>query len=359
MKRDIGIDLIRGVAMLTIAINHAYFFAVSGGYTGPRIPTPTVFGLSSSAELFVGLSGYMVGMIYARREQYGLKLAKRAGKLYILNAWILVILSLFVLVVPDNLVSATRLDPYMEDPRSAVFDFLTLQDAPNLLDVLQLYVIFMITAIPATWLLRKSVAIFFVSSAFIYCIAQMMLFNGYDIGPNSFWLPAWQFLFFGCMAAGYKTLHVRIFAWIDRNLKFIVVPFGLLVLTYVYMKLGPVLGYEHYAPKKGELNIVRIMHSLTLACFYAFMIALTRRWHQTMPLQSVALIGRQTLNCFLVSIVFTYYGVIFIAQPIGGVAGYLLMTLVVLLSVYLCALWSERQKRHQPQTVLSAKTSKP
>jgi hypothetical protein len=26
LKRDIGIDLIRGVALVTIAINHAYFF---------------------------------------------------------------------------------------------------------------------------------------------------------------------------------------------------------------------------------------------------------------------------------------------------------------------------------------------
>lgn len=358
MKRDIGIDLIRGVAMLTIAINHAYFFAVSAGYTGPRIPTPTVFGLSSTAELFVGLSGYMVGMIYARREQYSLKLAKRAGKLYILNAAILIALVVFVLIVPDELVSATRLDPYLDNPGAAVFGFLTLQDAPNLLDVLQLYVIFMITAIPATWLLRKSVAIFFASTALIYCIAQAMLFNGYDIGPNPFWLPAWQFLFFGGMAAGFRTLHVPIFSWIDRNLKFIVVPFGLLVLTYAYMKLGPVLGYQHYAPRKGELSIVRILHSLTLASFYAFMIALTRRWHQTRPWQSVALIGRQTLNCFLASIVFTYYGVIFIAQPIGGIAGYLLMTLVVLLSVYLCALWSERHKQAQPQTVSRANASK-
>lgn len=357
MKRDIGIDLIRGVAMLTIAINHAYFFAVSGGYTGPRIPTPTVFGFSSAAELFVGLSGYMVGMIYARREQYGFKLAKRAGKLYVLNAGILIVLSAFVLMVPDELVSATRLDPYLDNPGAAVVGFLTLQYAPNLLDVLQLYVILMVTAIPATWLLRKSVAIFFALTAFVYCIAQAMLFNGYDIGNNPLWLPAWQFLFFGCMAAGFKTLHVPVFAWIDRNLKLIVAPFGLLVLTYAYMKLGPVLGYEHYAPKKGELSIVRILHALTLTCFYAFMIALTRRWHETKPWQSVALIGRQTLNCFLASIIFTYYGVIFIAQPIGGIAGYLSMTLVVLVSVYLCAFWSERHKRNETRTLARAHIS--
>ncbi|MBB4952213.1 hypothetical protein H4S14_000255 [Agrobacterium vitis] len=347
MKRDIGIDLIRGVAMITIAINHAYFFAVSGGYQGPRIPTPTVFGLSSAAELFVGLSGYMVGMVYARREQYGPKLAQRAGKLYILNAVMLAALSLFVLVVPANLVSATRLEPYMNDPGSAVINFLTLQHAPNLLDVLQLYIIFMITAIPATWLLRKSLLIFITSTALIYCIAQIALFSGHDIGANPFWLPAWQFLFFGSMAAGFKTLHVPIFAWIDKNTRLIVVPFALLALTYAYIKLGPVLGYQHYAPKKGELSIVRILHAVTLVAFYAFMIALTRRWHQTKPLQSVALIGRQTLNGFLASIVFTYYGVLFIAQPIGGIPGYLLMTTMVLASVYVCAAWSERRKNQE------------
>jgi hypothetical protein len=358
VKRDIGIDLIRGVAMVTIAINHAYFFAVSGGYQGPRIPTPTVYGLSSAAELFVGLSGYMVGMVYARREQYGPTLARRAGKLYVLNALALAALSFFLLMVPASLVTETRLEPYLHHPVSAVINFLTLRHAPNLLDVLQLYIIFMITAIPATWLLRKSLFIFLTISALIYCVAQIMLFSGHDIGKNPFWLPAWQFLFFGAMAAGFKTLHVPIFAWIDKNPKIIAVPFALLVMTYGYIKLGSVFNYEHYAPKKGELSIVRILHALTLLSFYAFLIALTRRWHQTMPLQFLATIGRQTLNGFLASIVFTYYGLIFIARPIGGVPGYVLMTLVVLIGVYACAAWSERGKSRNVGSVANAGYSK-
>jgi hypothetical protein len=296
----------------------------------------------------------MVGLIYARREQYGSRLAKRAGKLYVLNACVLVALSIFVLIVPDELVSATRIEPYMDAPGPAVFNFLTLRHAPNLLDVLQLYIIFMITAIPATWLLRKSLVMFVSATALVYCISQIILFNGHEIGEKSFWLPAWQLLFFGGMAAGFKTLHIPIFAWIDRNLKFIVVPFALLVLTYAYMKLGPVLGYAYDAPRKGELNIVRILHALTLTSFYIFLIALTRRWHQTRPWQSVALIGRQTLNGFLASILFTYYGVVFIAQPVGGIAGYLLMTLMVLMGVYSCAALSERRKSRVAEQRLSA-----
>ena len=64
MARDSRIDTIRGFAMVTIIINHFSFLSAELGMTGPQIPTTTTFSVSSAAEIFVALSGYMVGMVY-------------------------------------------------------------------------------------------------------------------------------------------------------------------------------------------------------------------------------------------------------------------------------------------------------
>ena len=82
--RDVRLDLLRGVALLVVFINHI---------PGNRISalTPSRCGLSDMAEVFVFLSGYVCGLSYGRVLQTDgfwacqKKACGRALQLYLAN----------------------------------------------------------------------------------------------------------------------------------------------------------------------------------------------------------------------------------------------------------------------------------
>ena len=99
-ERDTAIDILRGLALITITINHITGFTDRMGMVGMQFPTLTLWGFSSAAEVFFVLSGYLVGAVYfAKVKQPTLagftgKVWRRTGKLYVYN------LALFVALIP-------------------------------------------------------------------------------------------------------------------------------------------------------------------------------------------------------------------------------------------------------------------
>src|SRR3954471_15564328 len=89
--RDTKIDVLRGLAIFTITLNHFTWLASDLGLEARAFPTLTQFGFSSSAEIFFLLSGYLVGQVYTGiYRKYGLarmvgKCLDRAYKLYVYN----------------------------------------------------------------------------------------------------------------------------------------------------------------------------------------------------------------------------------------------------------------------------------
>lgn len=66
-SRDLAIDAVRGIALITITMNHLTGTVVNMGMDGFKYPTPTERGISSAAEVFFLLSGYLVGAVYLSR----------------------------------------------------------------------------------------------------------------------------------------------------------------------------------------------------------------------------------------------------------------------------------------------------
>lgn len=56
-SREPRIDIMRGLALVVITLNHTALALYSIGLEGPQIPTPSRYGYSSSALQFVALSG--------------------------------------------------------------------------------------------------------------------------------------------------------------------------------------------------------------------------------------------------------------------------------------------------------------
>lgn len=140
-------DALRGLMLVLMTLTHLP--------TRLSNPTSQPFGFVSAAEGFVLLSAFMAGMVYTTREhrEGGERMARafwqRAVKIYLAQAALLVFL--FTIVA---LIAAFTHQPavqnlmgfYLENPRTAIVNALLLIYNPPLLDILPMYVLFMLAS---------------------------------------------------------------------------------------------------------------------------------------------------------------------------------------------------------------------
>jgi hypothetical protein len=145
--RDWEIDSLRGLMLVLMTVTHLPTRFAS--------PFGQPFGFVSAAEGFVLLSGFMAGRVYMRRHQrHGetemrAAFLKRVAKIYV---WQIVLL--FFLFTIVALIGSIRgeesilnlLSYYWEDPFRAFVNGLFLLYNPPLLDILPMYILFMLTS---------------------------------------------------------------------------------------------------------------------------------------------------------------------------------------------------------------------
>ena len=141
------IDALRGLMLVLMTLTHLPTRVAS--------PAGQPFGFVSAAEGFVLLSGFMAGMVYARREQRegeaSMRSAffQRVGKIYLCQAALLVFLFSFVallaLVAQHDAIS-NLLSFYRQHPMAALAGGLLLIYKPPLLDILPMYILFMLAS---------------------------------------------------------------------------------------------------------------------------------------------------------------------------------------------------------------------
>lgn len=180
-------------------------------------PLGQPFGFVSAAEGFVMLSAYVAGMVYTQRqlrhgdEAMGLAFLKRALKIYVCQAALLIFLLTVIALVGvlaeqpaiTNLVSF-----FLARPVTALFSGLLLVYNPPLLDILPMYIVFMLAS-PLVLLFgrRHGWSGMLVASGLLWLASQFGLSQaGYDTvvrltgmpvpfrETGSFEMFAWQFL---------------------------------------------------------------------------------------------------------------------------------------------------------------------
>jgi hypothetical protein len=224
-SRDERLDLIRGLAIVFVVVNDVHLPSLF------QLVSQETLGPVSAAELFVALSGAVLGMVYRRRlQKIDLVSAtgalwRRAGKLY--RTSLLLVLTIFtVTLLPgvDGRVITTFVDqstgrvyglyPNIERlldypvPGYVLRDLLLLRLGPYQFNIMGLYVVLLLVSpLLVAALRRRLVLVVLLVSWALYAVntvAGLSVFHASFEHP--FPLLTWQLLFVHGMAAGwYRT----------------------------------------------------------------------------------------------------------------------------------------------------------
>ncbi len=217
--RDRRIDFMRGLALLLMIVTHVEIISCFNLFTSER------FGFTTGAEIFVILSGFVLGQTKRRQLQHqdmvtvSYSLLRRAATLYVVNLVIIVSILVLSQLPWLNTFEVTHfvqrhdeipyaLYPIAAQAREAWFNqILFLQIGPQQTQILGLYFYLLLATPLVVWLLhRRHTGALFVISLEIYIAYQLHPVNltGAQF-EYAFPLLAWQFIYIlGMMCGWYK-----------------------------------------------------------------------------------------------------------------------------------------------------------
>jgi len=321
VDRDLRLDLFRGAGLWMIFVDHIPDFA---------FPFLTLrnYGFSDAAEMFVFISGYLVGFIHAPIVTGGHFLAslkrlwKRAGQLYVAH------ILLFLLFTAQVARTARRFDNPMYQNEFNVFSFLrepdilighaiTLRYRPVNLDILPLYIVLVLASPLIVWCLVRRPNVTMLASLILYVAARWFEWNLPSFPAGKFWYfnPfCWQLLFvFGAWCGAGQIAKVSRIVWSRAGLTlaatWLLFAF-FVVMTWqspsLYALVPRWMANAMYPIDKTDLDMLRLTHFLALALVASFLIkrdwkALNSAW-----LRPLILCGRHSLAIFCYSILLSF-----------------------------------------------------
>jgi len=238
--RDLRIDWLRGLAMTCVIIDHSKRSSLLSWFSYQR------FWVVTAAEVFVVLSGLVLGMVYGPRLArdgwivVATRLGRRAALLY--AAFVGVTLSLLLLALAGvDVTSVSSWDPtavmWFMDPRSMTAenwrDLALLRYGPWAFEIVGLYVWLVLAAVPCLIALHKvgwkpllavSWAIYF----WYRVVPQPLTSAEFE---SVFPILAWQLLFVHGITIGYHREQIAHF--VKHRLRLF--PAAIAVASVVFM----------------------------------------------------------------------------------------------------------------------------
>ncbi|MDU6224018.1 MAG: OpgC domain-containing protein [Enterobacter asburiae] len=224
--RDLRIDFMRGIALVMMVVAHTEVMSVFNIFSWER------FGLTTGAEGFVILSGFMLGMLNRARLQkvvlltvsWGLYL--RAWKIYRVNIIIIVSFILLAYIPHINLFEVTHFTDRFSDESWSLYPvtpqiketwfniILYLQIGPHQTQILGLYIFLLLLSPLFLGMLQKGKVWWLLgASLLVYGLWQRWPLR---LTPSEFEfafpLLAWQFIFVLGMASGWYKAELLSFA---------------------------------------------------------------------------------------------------------------------------------------------------
>jgi hypothetical protein len=356
-SRDLRIDWLRGLAMTCVIVDHSRLSSLLSWFSYERFWTVT------AAEVFVVLSGAVLGMVYGPKLNQGhwatvaRKLGRRALTLYV--AFLAVTVSVVVLGLTGiNVESLTtwddRVNGFIEflNPQTlnaaAWRDILLMRAAPWPFQIVGLYVWLVAAAVPCLLALR------FAGWRPLLAVSWI-LYLWYRITPHAvtagqfettFPLLVWQLLFVHGLVMGYHrdavgTLVARLPRLVPliagaASVAFIVFAFcnpwtegpGLLHWNLVSPERFAALYSDYFT--LSDLGIGRLLNlAISLPIGYA---ALSALWRVARPFGAVFItLGQQSLGAFVLHV----YAVLVMAHmsPESGIWTNTLVQLAAILTI--------------------------
>jgi hypothetical protein len=306
MKRLIGFDVLRGVFLLMMIVDHSP--------SQLRIFTDQPVGFFSTAEGFVFVSAFLAGMLFRRRtEKSGFAAARsamicRAWRIYrahlLTIAFAFVIGSLFLAEFPGV---GNLLGQYLKNPGAAVFGSAILLFRPPLMDILPMYIWFsFLTPLAFLAAQRWGWKTVISASLVVWLISQMRVGDWLVtvsqgipcIEPGPFDMLAWQLLwviglFFGQRFQGGATV-IPIPSSLQQVLMALVI--GFLGWRWGSIYLGVDLSNQMWWLDKWHLGPLRLMNFFATGWLISKFLKRLESWETA--LQPLSLIGRHILPVF-------------------------------------------------------------
>lgn len=334
--RDLALDLLRGLAMAILVINHLRLESALSVATG---------ALLSAAEVLVAVSGVVVGMVFGRRwRMIGARatsamLLRRSRKLYVASVVVVALVGAATLapaLATDALTRSATGDLYAFDgPLSAAVGIVTLEAGPWQFSILGFFIVCLAVAPALLWAMARgwwpavvlgSVLLFFAGRIWPVDVLPMQ-------SERPFPVLVWQLLFVVGLVLGWHREQLA--SHVARHRRMVVAAVVTTAVTSAAVQLlGPaVLGsvawstWEQQHFDKASLDVARIVAMMSLAglAYLALKAAdpRTGSWLERLLLG----LGRHSFYVFIVH-VFLCLAVASALAPVGGSAGFLGNTLI-------------------------------
>ncbi|WP_347267265.1 OpgC domain-containing protein [Paracoccus sp. (in: a-proteobacteria)] len=338
MKRIAALDMLRGYALVCIMLDHMPIGLL-------RNVTLANFTVFDAAELFVLLSGFLVGMVWIKvEERHGRFAAQKRFVKRALQVWLALVVGAVLLALFSALLFRLQMNHtavwfkyavwVFEHPLGYMATVALMWMQPNLLDVLALYVLLIVT-VPLTvpFLLRFPLPALALSLA-IWAFAEPLnaLIPNQRPGPGLLFNPfGWQLLFFLGVAMG--AFRDRIMPVLRRHGRLLtLVSAGILLLS-----LAVVISWRIGVPAKPvslflrqitgpidkwSLDGMRLIAILAASWMVAVPLERQFSWMAgTAPGRALAEIGRGGLFSFIVCVMLSIWGDALDMTAPGGTLG--------------------------------------
>lgn len=216
-RRDLRIDMLRGIALVMMVVAHTEILSVVNIFTWER------FGLTTGAEGFVILSGFMLGMLNRQRLQKEALLTvswtlwRRAGKIYLVNLVIILLIIALSRLPGINTFEVTHFVDRFSGTAWALFPstpqiketwfniILYLQIGPHQTQILGLYICLLLVSPLFMALLKGGRVLWLILISLAGYISYHFWPARLTVAEFEFAFPllAWQFIFVLGMCSGW------------------------------------------------------------------------------------------------------------------------------------------------------------
>jgi hypothetical protein len=327
-NRDVRIDFFRGLALLSIFINHI------PGNLYDRF-THRNFGFSDAAELFVFLAGFVAALAYFPKFLEGRVLAqsyksiKRSGQLYLAHiASVVGAIALFAFAAnlygDSSIAGKINIAPVLQDPANTLLGVATLGHQLGYFNILPMYIVLLAMLPVIMMLARIDLRLALGASFTLYLLTHFTGLNlpQYPNGGTWFFNPlAWQFLFTIGFTAGALT---RSGHGVPYHPVVFYTAAGYLTVAFVWAVTGfwidnanipaplTLFGFD-----KTNESLIRLVHVLALV--YVFVHSPVGQWAKRIrDDHPIALVGRHSLPIFCVASLLSMAGMIMREEQGGG-----------------------------------------
>jgi hypothetical protein len=351
-QRDWRIDWLRGLALVSIFVNHM---------PGNRLENWTTrnFGFSDAAEVFVLLAGVAAALAFFKRFDAGqatdvsLRTVRRAGLLYsahLLSTLAAIVMFALAANVYENpgYLDLIGVAPLAVEPWPGLVGIVTGGYQLGYFNILPMYVLLLLALPGYLWLAKRSVWLMLAVSGGLYFAAQVLPLDmpNYPVGGGWFFSPfAWQLIFAIGLAFGIMRLRGQS---VPYSATAYAAALGYVGFSAVWMiwSLGGHLSHGILPGwmdtlHKSYLPLPRLLHVLALA----YILVHSRVWTYLAHVATVdpvlTRLGRNSLPVFVAGSLASMAGYIVLVQIGSNLAVEIALTTSGIAIMWIVALTSE------------------